>query len=99
MANIERLASSAAGEQQWRRVGELAVTAFVGILALAALAPPAITAAVGVVLLCSGLLLAAGLYLGRSSLSKSTIAWDLAALATFLGFVATLVSDASVSPL
>lgn len=80
-----------------RGVAQIAVTAFVGVLALATWGAPLVTAALGAVLLAFGFLLALGLVVSRSS--KSAMAWDLAAVTIFLGFVATLVSDVSVAPL
>lgn len=99
MAMLERFPAQAVQVPSSRRFAEIAVTAFVGVLALSAWGPPAATAILGTALLAFGLLLAAGLYLTRSSGSKPSFAWDVAAVATFLGFVATLVSDATVLPL
>jgi hypothetical protein len=98
MAMLQSAPARAVPVPSSRRFTELAVTAFVAVLALSVWAPPAFTAALGVVLLAFGLLVAAGLALSRASASRP-LAWDMAAAATFLGFVATLVSDASVLPL
>lgn len=98
MAMLERFPAQAVSVSPSRRLAEIVVTAFVGVLALSAWGPPAATAVLGIALLTLGLLLAAGLFLTRGGF-KSSLAWDLAAIATFLGFVATLVSDANVLPL
>jgi len=99
MAMLERLPADTVTAPRGRGFAEFAVTAFFAVLAVAALAPSAVTAILGVVLLAGGLLLASVLFLRRLPLSKPSLAWDLAAVATFLGFVATLVSDANVLPL
>ncbi len=75
-------------------VPQIAVTAFVGILALAGFAPGIVTAVIGGVLLAFGFLLASLLWLVRGRAARPSTAWDIAGVATFLGFVAILVSEA-----
>lgn len=99
MAMTDRLSVDTVSAPPSRGVAEIVVTAFVGVLALAMWAPTVVTAALGVALLAVGFLMATGLWLARVPLSKPSAAWDVAAAAIFLGFVATLVSDAIVPPL
>lgn len=73
---------------------QVVVTLFVGILALAALAPSVVTAAVGIASCTLGLILASVLWLTSDRADPRTAGWDLAGAAVFLGFIAILVSDA-----
>lgn len=75
-------------------VAQLAVTSFVAILALAGFAPGIVTATIGGILLALGFLLAGLLWLIRGRAARPSTAWDVAGAATFLGFVAVLVSEA-----
>lgn len=78
-----------------RHFAEISVASFVAVLLFSLLAPGLIVSASGVVLLVAGLFGAAGLSIARWPRERAGGAWDYAALATFLGFVAVLVSDAT----
>lgn len=102
MAHIDGIRSGGAARphrtvSEQSRFGEIAATLFVGVLMLAAFAPPATTAAIGAVLLGAGFLLAAALWVLRWPRGERAGAWDLAALGAFLGFVATLICDVGIA--
>lgn len=102
MAHIDRIAGGVTPRtarigMDRTRFGEIAVSLFVLLLALTALAPPVALAALGGMLLAAGLTLAAGLWFTSWPRGAETGAWDLAGLCAFLGFTATLISNASVT--
>lgn len=77
------------------RFAGTAVTLFCAVLTLSFVAPPAATAALGMLALAAGLAGALVLWAVRWPQTERVGAWDVCALSAFLGFVAVLISDAT----